>query len=126
MSTATAERSNTSRAPHQSRTSATHARIGTGDLHKALEESKERARLAKERERLTRFCEHTGCAVDQVSVDGIHLDMPRTLDTMRSRGYTVGDPQRPKIQRHPGFTTWWVSIEIPAGPALALSFFTPN
>lgn len=120
MSTATLERPRTGRAP------AAHAPIGTGVLHQALEESKERARLSKERARLARLCEHTGCTVDQVSVDGIHLDMPRTLETMRSRGYKVGDPQRPQTQLEKGFTTWYVSIEIPAGPSFALCFYTPN
>lgn len=96
------------------------ARIGTGELHQALEDAKDHARLIA-------FAASVGCAISDVCTpDGKRLDMLRTLALMRQRGYTVGDPHRPQSQLRKGHTTWCVSITLPSGASCAMAFFTPN
>jgi hypothetical protein len=96
------------------------APIGSGHLHNVLEDARDRAQLQA-------FCAGVGCALDDASSDGIHVDMPMVLDLMRRRGYTVSEPTRPQTQLRKSVTTWLASITLPAGgPSLVLGFSTPN
>lgn len=92
---------------------------GTGELHQALEN-------ARDSKILHAFCQEHGCAVVDVSSDGVRVDMLRVLDLMRRRGYTVAEPTRPQSQQRKGHTTWLVAIALPNGPHCALGFCTPN
>lgn len=92
---------------------------GTGELHHALEDARDLARL-------NNFCSAHVCTVGQVSTDGKRLDPLKVFALMRTSGYQVSDPVRPQQQLRKGFTTWLVDITLPAGPAVQLSFCTPN
>lgn len=81
------------------------APLGTGELHRALEE-------ARDREALNRFCSAHVCTPAEVSEDGKRLHLPRVLQLMRSRGYQVSDPVRAPHQPKRGFTAWMVHIRI--------------
>lgn len=96
------------------------APIGTGHLHKALEDSRDHAELDA-------FCAAVGCTAAEVSSDGIHLDILHVFDAMRSRGYKVSAPVKPQQQLRPGFTTQLVDVTLPNnGPSLRLAFATAN
>jgi hypothetical protein len=96
------------------------APIGTGHLHKALEDSRDHARLDD-------FCATMDCTAADVSADGIHLDILRVLDVMRGRGYQVSAPLKPPHQPRRDLTTWLVDVTLPNnGPTLRLAFVTPN
>lgn len=96
------------------------APIGTGHLHKALEDSRDHARLDD-------FCSSMRCSPADVSADGIHLDILRVLDLMRARGYQVGAPIKPQQQPRRELTTWLVDVTLPNhGPSLRLGLVTPN
>lgn len=96
------------------------APIGTGHLHKALEDSRDHAELDA-------FCAVVGCTAADVSSDGIHLDILHVFDLMRSRGYKVSAPVKPQQQLRPGFTTQLVDVTLPNnGPILRLAFATSN
>lgn len=96
------------------------APIGTGQLHKALEDSRDHARLDD-------FCATMGCSAADVSADGIHLDILRVLDLMRARGYAVSAPIKPPHQPRRDLTTWLLDVTLPNnGPCLRLAFLTPN
>lgn len=62
---------------------------------------------------------------DEVSADGIHLDVLRIFDALRTRGYQVATPQRPQHQPKKGFTAWWVHVR-KAGVEFALGFYTAD
>lgn len=94
------------------------APLGTGALHQALEASSAAAALQS-------FCQSTGMRPDEVSADGVHLDVLHVFDALRSRGYQVGQPQRPQHQPKKGFTAWWVHVR-KAGVEFALGFYTAN
>lgn len=94
------------------------APIGTGALHQALEASSAAVALQS-------FCENTGMRPDEVSADGVHLDVLRVFDALRARGYQVGQPQRPQHQPKKGFTAWWVHVR-KAGVEFALGFYTAD
>jgi hypothetical protein len=97
-----------------------HAKpLGTGPLHRALEE-------ADEISRLNSFCSAHVCTSDQVSKDGKRLDMLMVFALMRTRGYTVSEPTRPQQQPRKTHTMWLVEVTLPSGPAVRLSFCTPN
>jgi hypothetical protein len=96
------------------------APIGTGHLHKALEDSRDHARLDD-------FCAAVGCTAAEASADGVHLDILHVFDLMRSRGYKVSAPAKPQQQPRAGFTTWLVEATLPNnGPSLRLGFVTAN
>lgn len=96
------------------------APLGTGHLHRALEDARDLANLQS-------FCRALTCAAADVSSDGIHLDVLRVLDVMRQRGYGVGRPAPAPCQVRKGRTIWHVSVTLPAGgPSLTLGFYTPN
>jgi hypothetical protein len=96
------------------------APIGTGHLHKALEDSRDHAKLDA-------FCAAVGCTAAEASSDGVHLDILHVFDLMRARGYKVGALIKPPHQPRPGFTTWLVDATLPNnGPSLRLGFVTAN
>jgi len=96
------------------------APIGTGHLHKALEDSRDHARLDD-------FCAAVGCSPAEASSDGVHLDILHVFDLMRSRGYKVTAPIKPPHQPRPGHTTWLIDATLPNnGPSLRLGFVTVN
>jgi len=92
---------------------------GTGVLHHALEDARDLGRL-------NHFCSAHVCTVDQVSKDGKRLDILKTFDLMRARGYQVSQPTRPQQQLRKGFTTWLVEISLPSHASVTLGFYTPN
>jgi hypothetical protein len=92
--------------------------IGTGHLHKALEDSRDHAELDA-------FCAAVGCTTADVSSDGVHLDILHVFDLMRARGYKLSAPIKPTHQPRPGLTTWLVDTTLPNnGPSLRLAFVT--
>jgi hypothetical protein len=96
------------------------APIGSGPLHNALEDARDRAKLEA-------FCLAIGCAPADASSDGVHVDMLRVFDLMRRRGYSVSEPIRPQAQQRKDVTTWLANVTLPAGgPSLVLGFSTPN
>lgn len=92
--------------------------LGTGELHQALEDARDRAELAT-------FCSAHVCTPDEVSVDGKRLHFPRVLQLMRSRGYDVSDPVRAPHQPKRGFTGWLVHIRIRRAE-FDIGFYTPD
>jgi hypothetical protein len=92
--------------------------IGSGDLHRALEESRDLAALHA-------FCRANVCTAADVSSDGKRLDMLRVFDLMRTRGYTVSAPVKPQQQPKKGLTAWYVHVGT-AGAQFDLGFYTPN
>lgn len=100
------------------RTKSASTPIGTGALHQALEASSAASALRS-------FCQNTGMQPDEVSADGVHLDVLRVFDALRSRGYQVGQPQRPQHQPKKGFTAWWVHVR-KSGAEFALGFYTAD
>lgn len=92
---------------------------GTGDLHRALEDARDRAELQQ-------FCSAHACTAVEVSSDGKRLDMLRTFDLMRSRGYEISQPARADHQPKKGFTAWLAHVRLPSGPSFDLGFFTTN
>ena len=96
------------------------AAIGSGPLHNALEDARDRAQLQA-------FCRAVVCAPADASTDGIRVDMTLVLDLMRRRGYTVGEPRHAPCQVRRGATIWHVPVTLPAGgPGFALGYVTPN
>lgn len=96
------------------------APIGTGALHQALVVQRDQSRLKD-------FCATLGCTVAEVSADGVHLDILRVLDLMRTRGYAVSAPIKPPHQPRRDLTTWLVDVTLPNnGPCLRLGFVTPD
>lgn len=96
------------------------APIGTGYLHKALEDSRDHAQLDA-------LCAAVGCTAAEASSDGVHLDILHVFDLMRSRGYKVGALIKPQQQPRPGFTTWLIDATLPNnGPSVRLGFVTAN
>lgn len=104
--------------------------LGTGELHGALEDARDRVELAS-------FCSAHVCTPDQVSNDGKRLHLPHVLQLMRDRGYQVSEPTRsqhqPKAKQ--GFTAWLVHIRTPrvkvryvelAPVEFDIGFYTPN
>jgi len=96
----------------------TRAVPGTGELHQALED-------ARDRDALTRFCSAHVCTPGEVSDDGKRLHLPQVLELMRSRGYVVSDPVRASHQPKRGFTAWVVHIRITRAE-FDLGFYTPD
>jgi hypothetical protein len=92
--------------------------LGTGELHHALEDARDRVELA-------RFCSAHVCTPDQVSQDGKRLHLPRVLQLMRDRDYQVSDPVRPQHQPKKGFTAWTVHIRMPR-VEFDIGFYTTN
>jgi hypothetical protein len=76
---------------------------GTGQLHQALED-------ARDRDTLRRFCSAYVCTPAEVSEDGKRLHMPRVLQLMRTRGYAVSEPFKAPHQPKRGLTAWMVHI----------------
>lgn len=101
-----------------SNTQARTPALGTGELHQALED-------ARNRETLIRFCSAHVCTPTEVSEDGKRLHLPRVLQLMRSRGYHVSEPTRPQHQPKKGFTAWLVHIRMPR-VEFDIGFYTPN
>lgn len=96
------------------------APIGTGPLHCALEDARDRAYLQD-------LWRAVACERADVSSDGIRIDMLRVFDLMRQRGYLVSEPRRPQLQRRQGRSTWLVDVTLPAGGAsFVWAFETPN
>ena len=95
------------------------APIGTGALHKALEDSRDASRLHD-------FCALHKCTADQVSLDGVRLNMLKVFDLMRRQGYQVSEPIRPQQQMRKGSTLWHVTVVLPAGPSVRMAFHTPD
>lgn len=92
--------------------------IGTDDLHRTLEE-------ARDRNELSRFCSANVCTPSEVSEDGVRLHFPRVLQLMRNRGYQVSDPKPAPLQPKKGFTAWLVRICV-SRAEFDIGFFTPN
>lgn len=92
--------------------------IGTGALHQALESASKAAALQS-------FCQSTGMRPDEVSSDGINLDVLHVFDALRSRGYEVSAPKRPQHQPRKGFTAWCVHV-CSAGAEFDLGFYSAN
>lgn len=106
----------TARAPNaRARTSP----LGTGELHQALEDTRDRVELV-------RFCSAHVCTTFEVSEDGKRLHLPRVLQLMRDRGYQVSDPTPPQHQPKKGFTAWLVHIRTPGSIEFDIGFYTPN
>jgi hypothetical protein len=96
--------------------------IGTGELHQALEASRDLRALRD-------FCSAYVCTPDEVSSDGgKSLNVLRVLDLMRRRGYGVSDPTRPQHQpkHRQGLTTWLVDVTLPTGARFQMGFYTPS
>ena len=93
--------------------------IGTGQLHQALEDSRDLARLHD-------FCSAHVCTVDQVSDDSVRLAPLKVFALMRQHGYQVSEPRRLQQQLNRAGTTWVVDVTLPAGVAVRLAFITPN
>ena len=93
--------------------------IGTGQLHQALEDSRDLARLHD-------FCSAHVCTVDQVSDDSVRLAPLKVFDLMRQHGYQVSEPRRPKQQLRKGFTAWLIDVTLPGGSSCSLAFHTPD
>lgn len=92
---------------------------GTGELHRALEDSRDLGRLHN-------FCSAHVCTAAQVSIDGKRLDMLKVFDLMRARGYEVSAPAKSPHQPRNGFTAWLVDITLPNRTSVSLAFFTPD
>jgi hypothetical protein len=92
--------------------------LGTGELHRALEDARNRVELAT-------FCSAHVCTPTEVSEDGVRLHLPRVLQLMRSRGYQVADPVPAPIQPKRGLTAWLVHIRMPK-VEFAMGFYTPD
>lgn len=92
--------------------------LGTGELHQALENARDRAELAT-------FCSAHVCTPTEVSEDGVRLYLPRVLQLMRDRGYDVSDPARPQHQPKKGLTAWLVHIRMPRAE-FDIGFYTSN
>ncbi|WP_036170387.1 hypothetical protein [Massilia sp. 9096] len=92
--------------------------IGTGELHQALEDERNRIQLAE-------FCSAHVCTPDQVSNDGKRLYLPRVLQLMRDRGYQVSEPAPAPHQPKRGFTAWLVHVRIKSAE-FDLGFYTPD
>jgi hypothetical protein len=93
---------------------------GTGELHQALEDARDRAELND-------FCSAHVCTPDQVSIDGKRLDLLMVLDFWRTtREMTISQPVRAKTQPLPGKTKWLVDATLPTGEEFKLGFFTTN
>lgn len=93
--------------------------LGTGELHRALEASRDLARLHD-------FCSAHVCTPDLVSNDGKRLNPVMVFAFMRSRGYGVSDPVKPQHQPRKDQTTWFITITLPDGNSVQLGFCTPN
>ena len=97
---------------------ATHAPLGSGDLHAALAAADASARLAS-------FARTVGCDPLDLSADqGKSLDILRIISVMRGRGYTIADPVRPQQQLARGMTTWLLAISF-GGCSATLGFHLP-
>jgi hypothetical protein len=92
---------------------------GTGELHRALEETRDRAELQ-------RFCSAHVCTPAEVSSDGTRLDILRVFDLMRGRGYEISQPVRAPHQPKKGFTAWLARVRLPEGPSCDMGFYTTN
>lgn len=95
------------------------APLGSGQLHQALEDSADIARLHA-------FCRAYVCTPGSVSSDGKRLDPLKVFDLMRAKGYQVAIPRRPQLQQRKGFTTWLVDVTLPDQTGVRLGFYTPN
>jgi hypothetical protein len=94
--------------------------LGSGDLHQALEESRDLAKLHA-------FCRANVCTASDVSSDGKRLDMLRVFDLMRTRGYAVSPPTKASHQPKKGFTAWLVAVALPGpGARFTLGFYASN
>lgn len=94
--------------------------IGHGELHDSLVAANELARLK-------RVAKATGCTTQELATDsGKGVDLPRLLDAMRSRGYTVDEPKRPSQQLYlsRGLEVWTVDISI-CGTRATVAFRVP-
>ena len=91
---------------------------GTGELHQALEDARDRDTLAS-------FCRANVCTPAEVSDDGKRLHLPRVLGLMRARGYDVSEPRRPQHQPKKGLTAWIVHVRMPRAE-FDIGFYTPN
>ena len=98
--------------PHQT------AALGTGHLHQALEGA---AQIAA----LNAFCSRLQCSHADVSADGLHIELPRVFNLMRSRGIEVAEPVRAPLQPKPGFTGWLVHGRM-TGAEFDIGFYTTN
>ena len=96
----------------------TAPRLGTGELHCALEAARDLAALNS-------FCAAHACSAEQVSTDGRRLELPKVFELMRSRGIEVAEPVRAPLQPKPGFTGWLVHIRMPRAE-FDIGFFTVN
>jgi hypothetical protein len=94
--------------------------IGTGELHQALEASRDLKALRD-------FCSAYVCTPDEVSSDGGKtLNVLLVLQFMRGRGYVITEPTRPQQQPRKGHTAWLVGVTLPTGARFQLGFYTPN
>lgn len=91
---------------------------GTGELHQALED-------ARDRDALSQFCRAHVCTPAEVSEDGKRLHIPRILQLMRTRGYDVSEPTRPQHQPKRGLTAWLVHIRM-SRVEFDIGFYTTN
>lgn len=101
-----------------SRTKPAAVPLGTGELHQALEAAGKAAALHD-------FCRATGTSVDEVSSDGISLDVLRIFDAMRTRGFELAKPRWLQHQAKKGFTAWGVHVR-KSGVEFDLAFYTAN
>jgi hypothetical protein len=92
---------------------------GTGELHRALEDARDRASLSD-------FCSAHVCTPEEVSTDGKRLDMLRVFDLMRARGYEISAPARAQHQPVKGSTKWLTHVQLPTGQSFDMGFYTPN
>ncbi len=93
--------------------------LGTGQLHKALEDSRDVARLHA-------FCSAHVCTVDEVSDDNVRLAPLKVFALMRQHGYQVSEPRRPQQKLRKGFTAWLVDVTLPNQTSCSLAFHTPD
>lgn len=111
MSVATAKRP----AAHPPRTTP----IGTGDLHRALEDARDLAQLHA-------FCCAHVCTTGQVSADGKRLNMLMVFDLMRLHGYAITQPAKAPRQPRRNSTMWTVTVTLPNKTTVQLAFATPD
>jgi hypothetical protein len=96
------------------------APIGTGHLHQALENARDLSKLKQ-------FCAAVDCTAAEASSDGVHLDVLRVPDLMRSRGYKASAPIKAPHQPRRDLTTWLIDVTLPNnGPSVRLGLVTLN
>ncbi len=76
--------------------------------------------------RLQTFALTTGCDIEDLSIDqGKTLDLASVLETMRRRGYVVGDLVRPQAQARRDVSAWTFTVGV-RGVQVTLAVYLAN